>query len=76
MRETVIWIQVFFGIIWSIGWLISYHLGYYKTSWTSDPQILQDLSIAYWRVSIINGVGIVSRYLVPILWLLSGIATY
>ncbi|KAL7455782.1 hypothetical protein ACHAWC_007313 [Mediolabrus comicus] len=64
LRGTVIWIQVFFGIMWAIAWLISYRLGYYKTSWTSDPQILQDLSTAYWRVSVIQGVGIGVAFLV------------
>ena len=57
MRQTVIWIQIFFGIIWAIAWLISYGMGYYK-QWTSDPQIIADLSTAYWKVSIINGVKI------------------
>eukprot|EP00986_Skeletonema_menzelii_P015667 scaffold12348_cov145-Skeletonema_menzelii.AAC.6 len=57
MRQTVIWIQIFFGIIWSIAWLISYRMGYYK-QWTSDPQIIADLSNAYGKVSIINGVHI------------------
>jgi hypothetical protein len=57
MRETVIWIQSFFGILWAIAWLVSYSRGYYK-QWTSDPQIVADLHTAYWKVSIINGVGI------------------
>jgi hypothetical protein len=57
MRETVIWIQVFFGILWAIAWLVSYSLGYYK-QWTSEPQIVADLHTAYWKLSIINGIGI------------------
>ncbi len=32
-------------------------MGYYK-QWTSDPQLVADLSNAYWKLSIINGVGI------------------
>ena len=57
MRETVLWIQVFFGIMWAIAWLVSYSMGYYK-NWTTEPQTVADLASAYWKLSIINGVGI------------------
>lgn len=57
MRQTVIWIQIFFGVIWSIVWLFSYRMGYYK-QWSLDPQTIVDLTDAYWKLSIVYGVGI------------------
>ncbi len=56
MRDTVIWINIFEAIL-SIAWLFSYRLGYYK-QWSSDPQITADLTDAYWKLSIVKGVGI------------------